>query len=73
MGYTPAPRYYTGTKVAPMLTLVIGGNHEASSYMWELYVAYLSLVILTSLSFVGFTVVGSPRIYSSWEMPAASR
>ncbi|KZO89748.1 Metallophos-domain-containing protein [Calocera viscosa TUFC12733] len=30
-------RYYTGEKKAPMLTIVIGGNHEASNYMWELY------------------------------------
>lgn len=30
-------KYYTGEKVAPMLTIVIGGNHEASNYMWELY------------------------------------
>ncbi|KAG8749857.1 hypothetical protein FRC14_001037 [Serendipita sp. 396] len=30
-------QYYTGKKVAPVLTLVIGGNHEASNYMWELY------------------------------------
>ncbi|KAH9830888.1 DBR1-domain-containing protein [Rhodofomes roseus] len=30
-------KYYTGEKVAPVLTLVIGGNHEASSYFWELY------------------------------------
>ncbi|TDL21479.1 DBR1-domain-containing protein [Rickenella mellea] len=29
--------YYTGEKTAPMLTLVIGGNHEASAYLWELY------------------------------------
>lgn len=29
--------YYSGKKVAPVLTLVIGGNHEASNYMWELY------------------------------------
>lgn len=29
-------RYYTGEKTAPLLTVVIGGNHEASSYMWEL-------------------------------------
>lgn len=28
--------YYSGEKVAPMLTIVIGGNHEASNYMWEL-------------------------------------
>jgi lariat debranching enzyme len=31
-----ANRYYTGEKEAPVLTIVIGGNHEASNYMWEL-------------------------------------
>ena len=31
-------RYYTGEKVAPVLTIVIGGNHEASNYMSELFV-----------------------------------
>ncbi|KAJ6460914.1 lariat debranching enzyme, C-terminal domain-containing protein [Mycena sanguinolenta] len=30
-------QYYTGAKKAPVLTIVIGGNHEASNYMWELY------------------------------------
>ncbi|KAK7439403.1 lariat debranching enzyme [Stygiomarasmius scandens] len=30
-------KYYTGEKKAPILTIVIGGNHEASNYMWELY------------------------------------
>ncbi len=29
--------YYSGEKVAPMLTIVIGGNHESSGYMHELY------------------------------------
>lgn len=29
--------YYSGSRVAPILTIVIGGNHEASNYMWELY------------------------------------
>ena len=28
--------YYDGTKTAPVLTLFIGGNHEASSYLAEL-------------------------------------
>lgn len=32
-------RYYAGEKTAPILTLVIGGNHEASNYLWELYVS----------------------------------
>ncbi|KZS90091.1 DBR1-domain-containing protein, partial [Sistotremastrum niveocremeum HHB9708] len=30
-------KYYTGEKIAPVLTIVIGGNHEASNYFWELY------------------------------------
>ncbi|TIB63684.1 hypothetical protein E3P77_03456 [Wallemia ichthyophaga] len=29
--------YYSGKKTAPILTICIGGNHEASSYFWELY------------------------------------
>lgn len=29
--------YYSGIRTAPYLTLFIGGNHEASNYMWELY------------------------------------
>lgn len=31
-------RYYLGHTIAPILTIVIGGNHEASNYMWELCV-----------------------------------
>ncbi|KAL9935581.1 hypothetical protein V8E36_005929 [Tilletia maclaganii] len=30
-------KYYAGIKRAPLLTIVIGGNHEASNYMFELY------------------------------------
>ncbi|KAI8986568.1 lariat debranching enzyme [Pilobolus umbonatus] len=30
-------KYYSGKEVAPYLTLFIGGNHEASNYLWELY------------------------------------
>ncbi|KAI0737478.1 lariat debranching enzyme, C-terminal domain-containing protein [Daedaleopsis nitida] len=30
-------KYYTGQATAPVLTIVIGGNHEASNYFWELY------------------------------------
>lgn len=29
--------YYSGERTAPYLTIFIGGNHEASNYMWELY------------------------------------
>ncbi|KAH7144390.1 lariat debranching enzyme, C-terminal domain-containing protein [Dactylonectria estremocensis] len=30
-------KYYSGEATAPVLTLVIGGNHEASNYLFELY------------------------------------
>ena len=30
-------RYYAGAKVAPWPTVIIGGNHEASNYMLELF------------------------------------
>ena len=30
--------YYNGKKKAPLLTIFIGGNHEASNYMQNLYV-----------------------------------
>lgn len=29
-------RYYSGEKIAPILTIFIGGNHEASNYLQEL-------------------------------------
>ncbi|XP_071792236.1 lariat debranching enzyme A-like [Asterias amurensis] len=48
-------KYYSGEKKAPVLTLVIGGNHEASNYLGELsyggwmapniyYMGYASIV-----------------------------
>jgi lariat debranching enzyme len=30
-------KYYSGEVLAPILTIVIGGNHEASNYLYELY------------------------------------
>jgi hypothetical protein len=30
-------KYYSGEALAPYPTLFIGGNHEASNYLWELY------------------------------------
>jgi lariat debranching enzyme len=29
-------KYYSGEKIAPVLTIFVGGNHEASSYLVEL-------------------------------------
>lgn len=30
-------KYYSGEVTAPYLTVFVGGNHEASSHLWELY------------------------------------
>jgi lariat debranching enzyme len=30
-------KYYNGDKLAPIPTIFIGGNHEASNYLWELF------------------------------------
>jgi len=30
-------KYYSGQSTAPVLTLFIGGNHEASNHLHELY------------------------------------
>ncbi|KAK4108720.1 DBR1-domain-containing protein [Canariomyces notabilis] len=29
--------YYSGSRKAPYLTIFVGGNHEASAHLWELY------------------------------------
>lgn len=29
--------YYSGARTAPYLTIFVGGNHEASNHLWELY------------------------------------
>ncbi|GAB1604955.1 lariat debranching enzyme-like isoform X1 [Argonauta hians] len=62
-------KYYNGEKVAPVLTIVIGGNHEASNYMQELpyggwlapniyYLGYASIV-----QFGGVRIGGLSGIY----------
>ncbi|WWC71734.1 uncharacterized protein I206_105692 [Kwoniella pini CBS 10737] len=61
--------YYSGKKKAPVLTLVIGGNHEASNYMWELYhggwlaenIYYLGAA--GSVYVDGLRIVGASGIY----------
>jgi hypothetical protein len=29
-------KYYSGEEIAPVPTIFVGGNHEASNYLWEL-------------------------------------
>ncbi|KAI5119537.1 hypothetical protein M0805_002559 [Coniferiporia weirii] len=55
-------RYYTGEKEAPVLTLVIGGNHEASNYMWELYHGGWLAPNIYFLGFAGCVQVNGVKI-----------
>lgn len=64
-------KYYSGEKIAPMLTIFIGGNHEASNYLQELpyggwvapniyYLGYASVVTVA-----GVRIAGLSGIYKS--------
>ncbi|XP_012268097.2 lariat debranching enzyme [Athalia rosae] len=67
-------KYYSGEKVAPVLTIFIGGNHEASNYLQELpyggwvapniyYIGYAGVV-----NVAGIRIAGISGIYKnhSW-------
>ena len=64
-------KYYNGEKTAPILTIFIGGNHEASNHLWELpfggwvapniyYLGYSGVV-----TFGGLRIAGLSGIYKS--------
>jgi lariat debranching enzyme len=64
-------KYYSGEKVAPILTVFIGGNHEASNYLSELpyggwvaeniyYMGYANV-----LNINGIRIAGLSGIYKS--------
>ena len=61
--------YYSGKKSAPILTLFIGGNHEASMHLWELFhggwvapnIYFLGYT--GSVLFRGMRIVGISGIY----------
>lgn len=66
-------RYYSGEKVAPVLTIFIGGNHEASNYLQELpyggwvapniyYMGYAGVV-----TFKGIRIGGVSGIYKKFD------
>ncbi|CAM1307849.1 DBR1 (predicted) [Pycnogonum litorale] len=66
-------KYYSGEKVAPVLTIFIGGNHEASNYLAELgyggwaapniyYLGYAGIV-----RFGGVRIVGLSGIYKGYD------
>ena len=59
-------KYYSGEKVAPVLTIFIGGNHEASNYLQELpyggwvapniyYIGYASVVTIGGIRIAGLS------------------
>jgi hypothetical protein len=50
-------KYYCGLKKPPCLTIVIGGNHEASTHMRELF------IIVHNLNYLDILEDGLPQIY----------
>jgi len=69
------PRYYSGEKKAPILTLFIGGNHEASQPLRELYyggwaapnIYYLGVAGV--VRYGGLRIGGISGIYKSHDYP----
>jgi len=55
-------KYYSGIKVVPYPTIFIGGNHEASNYLWELYYGGWAAQNLYFLGCGGVINVGGVRI-----------
>ena len=55
-------RYYSGEKVALVLTIFIGGNHEASNHNLELYYGGWAAPNIYFLGFAGVVSVGGVRI-----------
>eukprot|EP00906_Rhabdomonas_costata_P023527 RCo033849 len=55
-------KYYTGQAQAPCLTIFIGGNHEASNHLWELYFGGWVAPNIYFLGFSGVVNVGGLRI-----------
>ncbi|KAI8922595.1 lariat debranching enzyme, C-terminal domain-containing protein [Entophlyctis helioformis] len=54
--------YYSGARLAPIPTVFIGGNHEASGYLWELYHGGWVCPNIYFLGFGGCINFGSLRI-----------
>ncbi|XP_042508979.1 lariat debranching enzyme isoform X3 [Macadamia integrifolia] len=55
-------KYYSGQEVAPFPTIFIGGNHEASNYLWELYYGGWAAPNIYFLGFGGVIKFGNIRI-----------
>lgn len=55
-------KYYSGEKKAPILTLFIGGNHEASNHLWELPFGGWAAPNIYYLGYSGVVKYGGLRI-----------
>ncbi|KAI9189661.1 lariat debranching enzyme [Blastocladiella emersonii ATCC 22665] len=55
-------QYYSRQKEAPYLTIFIGGNHESSAFMWELYHGGWVAPNIYFLGLAGVVNVGTLRI-----------
>lgn len=55
-------RYYTGELVAPVLTIFIGGNHEASNHMQELSYGGWAAPNIYYIGLAGVINIGGIRI-----------
>ncbi|MQL68083.1 hypothetical protein Taro_000369 [Colocasia esculenta] len=55
-------KYYSGKEIAPYPTVFIGGNHEASNYLWELYYGGWAAPNIYFLGFAGVVKFGNIRI-----------
>lgn len=55
-------KYYSGVERAPYPTLFVGGNHEASNYLWELYYGGFVAPNIYFMGFAGVVQFGGVRI-----------
>lgn len=55
-------RYYSGEKEAPLLTIFIGGNHEASNFLQELPYGGWVAPKIYYMGYAGVIKVGNLRI-----------
>lgn len=67
--------YYSGARVAPYLTIFIGGNHEASNHMFELHYggwAAPNIYYLGAANVIRcgpFRIAGMSGIYKNYDYP----
>eukprot|EP00850_Spirogloea_muscicola_P014186 SM000100S09413 [mRNA] locus=s100:240137:243271:+ [translate_table: standard] len=74
-------KYYSGEAVAPILTIFIGGNHEAQNHLWELsyggwvapniyYLGAAGVVKFGGIRIGGLSGIYKPQDYHQGEHPS---